>query len=68
MIALGLVERWIPDAEDKARCNVFISDLTTSKKLLIILQNQVGQTLCLLRVNSADRWVRNLDFGVVRYA
>lgn len=41
MTALGLVEHWIPDSEDDARCNIFMSDLTASAKVIIILQNQV---------------------------
>jgi hypothetical protein len=56
MLSLGLSEHWIPDNDDEARCNIFMSDLTTSKKLLIILQNQVGskpglwsRSLCLTK-------------------
>ena len=41
MLSMGLAEHWIPDNEDEARCNIFMSDLSTSTKLLIILQNQV---------------------------
>jgi|TARA_B100000482_G_scaffold181920_1_gene155480 hypothetical protein len=40
MLSLGLAELWIPDNEYEARCNIFMSDLNTSTKLLIILQNQ----------------------------
>jgi len=56
MISLGLMEYWIPDGEDSARCKIFTSDLTSCTKLLIILQNQVGskpglwsRSLCLSR-------------------
>jgi serum/glucocorticoid-regulated kinase 2 len=56
MISLGLIEHWIPDVEEEARCNIFISDLAHSTKLLIILQNQVGskpglwsRSLCLAK-------------------
>ena len=42
IVALGLVEHWIPDEAASARCNIFISNLTVCTKLLIILQNQVG--------------------------
>jgi len=56
MVSLGLVEHWIPDSEDEARCNIFTSDLSSSTRLLVILQNQVGskpglwsRSLCLTR-------------------
>ena len=48
MTALGLEEHWIPDSEDDARCNIFVSDLSASNKLLVILQNQAGHTMIVL--------------------
>lgn len=42
MVALGLIEHWLPDNEDEARCKIFTSDLSASTKLVIMLQNQVG--------------------------
>ena len=48
MTALGLEEHWIPDSDDDARCNIFVSDLTASNKLLVILQNQAGHTKIVL--------------------
>ena len=38
---MGLIEHWIPDVEDEARCSIFMSNLDHSNKLLMILQNQV---------------------------
>jgi hypothetical protein len=56
MKALGLVEHWIPDSDDDARCNIFVSDLSAATKLIVILQNQVGskpglwsRSLCLMK-------------------
>lgn len=39
--SMGLIEHWIPDPDDEARCSIFMSHLDTSNKLLMILQNQV---------------------------
>lgn len=39
---MGLVERWIPDPDDEARCNIFMSNLEEASKLLLILQNHVS--------------------------
>mmetsp|Transcript_26718 Transcript_26718/g.86513 ORF Transcript_26718/g.86513 Transcript_26718/m.86513 type:complete len:229 (+) Transcript_26718:78-764(+) len=71
---LGLLEHWIPDADDHARCNIFVSNIDTADKLLVILQNQVGskpgiwsRSLCLssgLAVGSMlDAIERALDLG-----
>ena len=38
---LGLAEHWIPDVDEEARCNIFLSNIYTANKLLLILQNQV---------------------------
>jgi hypothetical protein len=42
MLSLGLVEHWIPDRENEACCNIYMSDLTLATKLIIIIQNQVN--------------------------
>mmetsp|Transcript_21890 Transcript_21890/g.68550 ORF Transcript_21890/g.68550 Transcript_21890/m.68550 type:complete len:188 (+) Transcript_21890:44-607(+) len=78
MRCLGLVEHWIPDAEEEARCNIFVSNLDSPSKLLLILQNQVGskpgiwsRSLCLtqgLEVGSMLSTIEralNHDFAVV---
>mmetsp|Transcript_5547 Transcript_5547/g.17493 ORF Transcript_5547/g.17493 Transcript_5547/m.17493 type:complete len:614 (-) Transcript_5547:923-2764(-) len=74
MRRLGLLEYWLPDADEEARCNIFASDLHHASKLLVILHNQVGskpgiwsRSLCLshgLKVGSMiDAIQRALEFG-----
>jgi len=50
--SLGLVEHWIPDAEEESRCNIFLSSLDVSTKLLLILQNQVSKLLAYPRART----------------
>jgi len=71
MLSLGLAELWIPDNEYEARCNIFMSDLNTSTKLLIILQNQVGskpglwsRSLCLTRGLHAGSMIAAIEHAV----
>ena len=41
MLSLGLVEHWIPDRENEACCNIYMSDLTLATKLLFFIENLV---------------------------
>ena len=67
----GLVEHWIPDAEDDARCNIFLTPLDKATKLLVILQNQVGskpgvwsRSLCLSQGLKAGSMMECIERGL----